>query len=592
MSSWFQRTRRERQESDENHGDRPSQAERDKAKPRQPPVDVMPQDPNAPLNRLQLHQICLYERNMPGDAFVSAHVNRLQRGYYETSALHEGPLEDVYFVSVHFVFHPRDHHCSRFRGATIKVSVQGDFNNCTDFEIKKGWYKPQSHPRILRHAPELMYGAISPEDLQWNFNLSSSLGVTQAPLNASLNPSGGIVKTYKVYDMMSIQGSLRVLKSPLGPEFDVDDAMAVWTLEENLTQRSGLPREFDFVMLVHKPDDVKKVYMSVDLDAAISSWHGVYPEWYTNMPKFLPNVDFNLDMDTPIGQKFLPEKPGRGFNFADLPHSLDKYVNMPGTMYPTADTKQDEPTKTGDQHWRRFRDYQPMRPRSGYQPRLPNIGYQPGLPNGSYHPRLPNGSYQPGLPNGNYQPGLPNNNYQPSLPNTTYQPSLPNPGYRVSAAAAVATHSTPTTHSHSLAAASISLTPTASPAPLSPEKQIATWGQPTAFVPSPVSPPPHFILPESLNLKVTLEHNAASARSPSAYRYSGSTLDQMDSERKREVRRRRSREELKEYGVKQALHVLARDLLEEEKGVGRGRGEKAWEGNGMVDGKVGGTVVR
>lgn len=534
MGSWFQRMRRERQAtSDEDHGDRPS----DKGKPPgQPPVEVQPQDPNAPLNRLQLHQICLYERSMPGDVFVSAHVNRLQRGYYETSALHEGPLNDVYFVSVHFVFHPRDHHCNRFRGATIKVAVQGDFNNFTDFEIEKGWHKPpRSHPRILRHAPELLYGAISPEDLQWNFNLSSSLGVGQAPLNASLNPSGGVVKTYKVYDMMSIQGSLRMLKSPLGTEFDVDDAMAVWTLEENLTQRSGLPREFDFVMLVHKPDDVKKVYMSVDLDAAISSWHGVYPEWYTNLPRYAPNINFTLDMDTPIGQKFFPEKPGKGFNFADLPHSLDKYVNMPGTMYPTADTKQDEPTRTGDQHWRRFGSYQPMRPRSGYQPRLPNIPHQPRLPRNDY---------------------------------------------RVSAAAGA-------TGATSAVAAAASATPVATPEPMSPEKQISAWGQQTAVAPSPVSTPPQFILPETLNLKVTLEHNAT--RSPPAYRYSGSTLTQQSPEKQRSVRRRRSRSELKEYGVQQALHVLASDLLREDDKRAldkKARSENAWATATIVNGRA------
>lgn len=413
---------------------------------------------------------------MPGNTFVSAHVNRLQRGYYESKALHEGPLNDIYFVSVHFVFHPRDHHYHRFRAATIKVSVHSDFDPATDLDMEKGWYKPpRSHPRILKHAPELIYGAVSPENLQWNFNLSSSLGVSQAPLSATLNPSGGVKKTYRVYDMMSIQGSLRVLRSPLGPEFDVDDAMAVWTLEENLSQRSGLPREFDFVMLVHKPDDIRNVYLSVDLDATVSSWHGDYPQWYTNLSRYMPNVDYTLDLDTDIGQKFLPEKAGRGFNFADLPQALDQYVCMPGTMYPTTESKSDE-SRSGDHNWRRYRDYEPR--------------------------------------------GSTNE-------------------YRVSAAA-----------------------PTASPEPMSPERQINTWGQQQGPTPASVpAPQRQLILPETLNVRVTLEHT--SARSPTTYRYSGSPINHEDPARRHSIRRRRSRSELKEYGVQQALQALAGDTLRE-----------------------------
>jgi hypothetical protein len=406
---------------------------------------------------------------MPGSAFVSAHVNRLQHGYYQSKALHEGPLNNVYFVSVHFVFHPRDHHYHRFRAATIKVSVHTDFS-ASDFEPEKGRYKP-----LRSHPPELIYGAVSPENLQWNFNLSSSLGVSQAPLSATLNPSGGVKKTYRVYDMMSIQGSLRVLKSPLGSEFDVDDAMAVWTLEENLTQRSGLPREFDFVMLVHKPDDVNNVYLSVDLDATVSSWHGDYPQWYTNLSRYLPNVDCTLDLETDIGQKFLPEKAGRGFNFADLPHALDQYVCMPGTMYPTTDSNQEE-SKSGDRNWSQYREYEPRSSTNDY---------------------------------------------------------------RVSAGA-----------------------PTASAEPMSPETQMNTWGQQSG--PTPTSAPAaqrQLILPETLNIRVTLEHSTP--RSPTTHRYSGSPISSQDPARQHSIRRRRSRSELKEYGVQQALQALAGDTLRE-----------------------------
>jgi hypothetical protein len=135
--------------------------------------------------------------------------------------------------------------------------------------------------------------------------------------------------------MMSVQGSLRSIQSPLGPDYDVEDGMAVWTLEENLLQRSGLPREFDFVLLVHKPDDCNNVFLTVDLDAVVSGWLGEYPQWYTNIPKYLPTQDNTLDFDTDIGQRFLPVHPGRGFNFAELEHALEDYVMMPGTVYPT-----------------------------------------------------------------------------------------------------------------------------------------------------------------------------------------------------------------------------------------------------------------
>jgi hypothetical protein len=133
---------------------------------------------------------------------------------------------------------------------------------------------------------------------------------------------------------MSIQGSIRSLKSPLGREYDIDDAVAVWTLEENLLQRSGLPREFDFVLLVHKPDNIKNVYLNVDVDTTVESWFGEYPQWYTNLSRYLPTRDLTLSLNMDIGQRFFPSHPGRGFNFADLPRPLENYVIMPGTVYP------------------------------------------------------------------------------------------------------------------------------------------------------------------------------------------------------------------------------------------------------------------
>jgi hypothetical protein len=297
-------------------------------------------DANVPKKRLQIHQKCLYERMLPGNAFVSAHITRLQHGFYETSALHEDSMDDVYFASVHFVFHPHDPRNHRFKGADIRVSVHG---GGTPGEDENGRHKsPRSHPRILKHAPELIFGAVSPENLQWNFSLSSSLGVSQAPVSATLNPQGGLKGSYKVYHMMSIQGSIRSQPSPFGPEYDVEDSMAVWTLEENMLQRSGLPREFDFVLLIHKPEDVKNLYLTVDVDADIEAWCGSYPKWYTQLSRYMPTQDLMLDFNADIGQRFLPSQPGKGFNFASLPHSLEQYVTLPGTMYGTNDVKEED----------------------------------------------------------------------------------------------------------------------------------------------------------------------------------------------------------------------------------------------------------
>jgi len=144
-----------------------------------------------------------------------------------------------------------------------------------------------------------------------------------------------MASSYKVFHMMSIQGSVRSKQSPLGPGYDAEDARAVWTLNENVLQKSGLPREFDFVLLVQKPESCKNMYLTVDLNADVEAWYGTYPQWYTNLSKYLPTQDSTLNFNADIGQRFLPCQPGRGFNFANLMHTLDEYVMMPGTVYPT-----------------------------------------------------------------------------------------------------------------------------------------------------------------------------------------------------------------------------------------------------------------
>lgn len=326
MHSLLQRFKGGNDEPEPRHQTPDPPVKRSRAK-----VRPAPKDQNIPRKRLQVNQKCLYERRLPGKAYISAHVNRLQHGYYKSNALHEPTIDNLFFVSVHFVFHPHDPDSHRFKSAEIEVTVHGD-NGDPNESRKPG----DSHPRILKHAPELMFGAVSPENLQWNFSLSSSLGVSQAPVSASLNPKAAVNSSYKVFHMMSIQGSVRSKRSSRGPEYDAEDAKAVWTLTENMLQKSGLPREFDFVLLVQKPEDLENIYMSVDLNADVGAWYGTYPQWYTNLSKYLPNQDCMLSFGNDIGQRFLPSHLKKGYNFANLMHALDEYVMMPGTVYPTS----------------------------------------------------------------------------------------------------------------------------------------------------------------------------------------------------------------------------------------------------------------
>lgn len=133
--------------------------------------------------------------------------------------------------------------------------------------------------------------------------------------------------------MMSIQGSIRSRQDD--SRQSIEDSRAVWTLSENMLQRSGLPREFDFVMLVQKPKDVKNMYMTVSVNASVAAWYGAYPQWYNNLSEYMPLQNSAISFDHDIGQRFLPSHPGLGYNFADLMHTLDQYVMMPGTVYPT-----------------------------------------------------------------------------------------------------------------------------------------------------------------------------------------------------------------------------------------------------------------
>lgn len=280
-----------------------------------------PKDPNLPDSRLLVHRRCIYERRLPGDAYITAHVERLQHGYFASPSLSGRDIDHVDFLAVNFVFHPSDCQKHRFKAATIKAAIQ---NQDEGICLQK--------PRFLMYAPHLIYGAVSPETLQWNFSLAGPLGISEVPLSASLSPSGSVRGQYKVYEMMKIQGSVRTLQSPHGPEFHVEDGEVVWSLTENPLQRSGLPREFTFVMLIQKPHEDSRLRFSLEIDPVIDAWFGSFPSWVLGLSKYQPLSKRPVNFRHEVGQRFEPVD-ARGFNFAKLAGSLDSYVNMPGSTY-------------------------------------------------------------------------------------------------------------------------------------------------------------------------------------------------------------------------------------------------------------------
>ncbi|KAF2094262.1 hypothetical protein NA57DRAFT_22924, partial [Rhizodiscina lignyota] len=303
-----------------------------------------PRDPNAPDHRLQLNSKCIYERSLPGGAYITCHIDRLQCGYYDSPSIHEDLIDHVRFLTLHFVFHPAST-IHRFVSATIRASVhnsEDSISNGSHAGDGSQHNRPESaqkkkhsgqNPSILRHAPHLLYGSISPETLQWNFNLAGSLGVSEGPANASFNPSGGYKGSYKLYEMMRIQGSSRTWTGRAGPEDDVEDGEVVWTLEENRLQKSGLPREFTFIILLKKGEPETDTVFDIQVDPVISNWVGNYPMWYVNLLPYQPLRKPPIDLETEIGQTFQPCLPGRGYNFANLASSFEDFVALPGTTY-------------------------------------------------------------------------------------------------------------------------------------------------------------------------------------------------------------------------------------------------------------------
>ncbi|EED24577.1 conserved hypothetical protein [Talaromyces stipitatus ATCC 10500] len=287
-------------------------------------------DPNMTDGRLLVNRRCIYERKLPGNAYVTAHAERLQHGFFSSKNTSDPEIAHVDFLAVNFVMHPGDSGKHRFKSATIKATVQ---NFPMGPSTENPYPYPQENPKFLMHAPHLIYGAVSPETLQWTFSLAGSLGISETPISASVNPAGTRSASYKVYEMLKIQGSCRTFRSPDGPEFDVEDGEVVWSLSENSLQRSGLPREFTFVMLVQKPSAHNKIMFKIDIDPVIDAWYGKYPAWWINRPSYQPLHKRAINFRAEFGQKFVPVDSEKGFNFATLAQSLDDYVNMPGSTY-------------------------------------------------------------------------------------------------------------------------------------------------------------------------------------------------------------------------------------------------------------------
>lgn len=286
------------------------------------------QDPNLANPHLLVNRDCIYERHLPGGAYITAHAQRLQHGYYSSRELSDRDLDNVDFLAIDFVFHCPNAAGHRFKAATIRVSVRGSREMATSVHYPHGL--PPGNPRFLMHAPHLMYGAVSPETMQWTFSLAGSLGISEIPFNANVTPSGSVYSTYRHYEMTKIQGSVRTLKSKRGRAFDTCGGEVFWSLEENKLQKSGVPRKFTFAVLIQKPSAESRIDLSIEVDPIIQSWFGSYPHWWLSLPKYQAVQRKTLDFKRAIGQHFEPAVPGRGFNFANLVSVFDEFVRMPG----------------------------------------------------------------------------------------------------------------------------------------------------------------------------------------------------------------------------------------------------------------------
>ncbi|KAJ5415069.1 hypothetical protein N7465_003764 [Penicillium sp. CMV-2018d] len=320
-----------------------------------------PPDPNMANPRLTINRALVYERRLPGDAYITAYVQRLQHGYYSSAAVSDEDAEHVDFLALAFTFHSPHTITHRIKSATISVSVRG--NRALSRSKSSPFGYPPGNPRFLMHAPHLIYGTVSPETMEWTFSLAGSLGISELPVSASVIPSGSFNGRYKRYEMMRIQGSSRTLKNPAGREFDVEAGKIVWSMEENNVQRSGLPREFTFVMLIQKPTANSKISLSIDVDPVIDAMIGSYPSLMLKLPEYQPLPRRGVNFQQEVGQRFEPVDPVRGFNFAELGSMFDEYIAMPGRKF-TRQIQIPPETDIPDNHFQRTYpgQYGPLNP--------------------------------------------------------------------------------------------------------------------------------------------------------------------------------------------------------------------------------------
>ncbi|RDL40680.1 uncharacterized protein BP5553_00659 [Venustampulla echinocandica] len=227
------------------------------ANPSSPSTIDAPGNPNARINKngpqdqFQITRHLLYERDFGGDAYVSAHLQRLQNGCFTDKNMHEPDMLHVTFAAITFTFHPSLSDVHRFRSAVITITANSS---------------PDGNPiKFLKFAPHLAFGRISSASLKWYFQLAATVGVTRGLSEASLKPSLGYEKDMVVGSMVKIQGSTRSTtpyepfisissssQSPSKARKKLPDTRLVWSLEENPQQESGLPREFTFVFLMER----------------------------------------------------------------------------------------------------------------------------------------------------------------------------------------------------------------------------------------------------------------------------------------------------------------------------------------------------
>lgn len=159
-------------------------------------IEVPPANPNARINnngpqdQFQITRHLLYERDFGGDAYVSAHLQRLQNGCFTDKNVHEADMLHVTFAAVTFTFHPSLSDTHRFKSAMITITASSSPDGCP---IK-----------FLKFAPHLAFGRISSASLKWYFQLAATVGVTKGISEASLKPTLGYEKDMVVGSMVKM----------------------------------------------------------------------------------------------------------------------------------------------------------------------------------------------------------------------------------------------------------------------------------------------------------------------------------------------------------------------------------------------------